>query len=327
MATVSLIEWDCFLQSYPDAHILQTSAWGQLKTSFGWEPIYVINETAGTMILFRHVPGGFNVAYIPKGPVGKDWGSLWPEIDSLCKQKRTVFLKVEPDLWETDGPCSNIYGFNNHISATIQPRRTILVDLNGDETNWLERMKQKTRYNIRLAEKKGIVIRPSTDIQLFTKMMDVTGFRDNFGVHSEAYYQRAFDLFYPSGSCELLMAYYDSKPIAGLIVFWRGERAWYLFGASTNEERNRMPTYLLQWETMRWAAAKGCKSYDLWGVPDCDEDELENGFEERSEGLWGVYRFKRGFGGTIKRSEPARERVYMPIIYSAYNLLKRNKEE
>lgn len=326
MAIITSKEWDCFLQNHPDAHILQTSAWGQLKSVFGWQPMYMVHQTAGAMILFRSLPGGFHVAYVPKGPIGEGWDSLWPEMELLCKQKRAVFLKIEPDLWEDDGSCFDFSAFTDRQTRTIQPRRTILIDLHGDETSWLERMKQKTRYNIRLAEKKGIEIRTSTDIDLFSKMMEVTGVRDGFGVHSLAYYQRAYDLFHPTGSCELLMAFYNSKPLAGLMVFRHGERAWYLYGASTNEERNRMPTYLLQWETMRWAASQGCTSYDLWGVPDYPEDELEDKFEEGAEGLWGVYRFKRGFGGLIKRSQAAQERVYRPVLYTAYQWLRRNKE-
>ena len=96
------------------------------------------------------------------------------------------------------------------------------------------------------------------------------------------------------------MAEYEGRPLAGLMVFARGSRSWYFYGASNDEERNRMPTYLLQWEAMRWAKARGCSEYDLWGIPDADEEALEAGFASRSDGLWGVYRFKRGFGGTIK---------------------------
>ena len=93
--------------------------------------------------------------------------------------------------------------------------------------------------------------------------------------------------------CDLLVAEYDGRLLAGLMVFARGSRAWYFYGASNDEERNRMPAYLLQWEAMRWAKSRGCSEYDLWGVPDAEEDALEEGFSTRSDGLWGVYRFKR----------------------------------
>jgi lipid II:glycine glycyltransferase (peptidoglycan interpeptide bridge formation enzyme) len=117
---------------------------------------------------------------------------------------------------------------------------------------------------------------------------------------------------------ELLVAEYDGKPLAALMVFARGRHAWYIYGASNNEERNLMPTYLLQWEAMRWARSKGAEEYDLWGVPDKDEETLEANFTERNDGLWGVYRFKRGFGGELKRAAQALDRVYNPFLYKLY---------
>ncbi|MCK7520564.1 MAG: peptidoglycan bridge formation glycyltransferase FemA/FemB family protein [Ignavibacteriales bacterium] len=178
-------------------------------------------------------------------------------------------------------------------------------------------MKPKCRYNIRLAEKKGVTVRAWDDIPAFHEMMTVTGGRDNFGVHSLEYYQRAYELFHPKGTCELLVAEYEGKPLASLMVFANGKRAWYVYGASNDHERNRMPTYLLQWEAIRWAKARGCEEYDLWGVPDENEETLEANFETRHDGLWGVYRFKRGFGGELKRAAQALDRVYNPLLYWA----------
>src|SRR5271157_506775 len=312
-------QWDEFLSHYPQSHILQSSGWGQLKSNFGWLPVRVVVEQSGAQILFRRLPGGFSLAYIPKGPVGKNWQSLWPDVDRVCRAKRAIFLKLEPDSWdqfelELD---SQMSGFLTQ-ARTIQPRRTIVVDLNGPEEVWLERMKQKTRYNIRLAERKGIVVHPAKDLKAFSQMMQITGIRDGFGVHTLEYYQCAYDHFAPGGHCELLQADYDGKPLAALMVFAQGKRAWYFYGASTDEERNRMPAYLLQFEAMRWAAKKGCTEYDLWGVPDLDEEQLEANFNNRSDGLWGVYRFKRGFGGNIMRSAAAYDRVYSPVLYKFY---------
>jgi lipid II:glycine glycyltransferase (peptidoglycan interpeptide bridge formation enzyme) len=181
-------------------------------------------------------------------------------------------------------------------------------------------MKPKTRYNIRLAQKKEVIVRPSSDVDAFYRMMTVTGARDGFGIHSLAYYQKAFLLFHPGGSCELLQAEYAGQPLAALMVFAQGGRAWYFYGASTDQERSRMPTYLLQWEAMLWAKSKGCTRYDLWGVPDHDEDYLENHFNDRQDGLWGVYRFKRGFGGSLVRSAGAFDRVYHKSMYFLYTL-------
>jgi lipid II:glycine glycyltransferase (peptidoglycan interpeptide bridge formation enzyme) len=157
-------------------------------------------------------------------------------------------------------------------------------------------------------------------------MLLLTGERDGFGVHSEKYYQRAYDLLYPKGMCELLLAEYEGKPLAALFVACHGDRAYYLYGASTDEERNRMPAYLLQWEAMKWAKARGCEEYDLWGVPDEGEETLEANFELRHDGLWGVYRFKRGFGGQLKRAAQAMDRVYNPLLYQVYLRTLRKRE-
>jgi lipid II:glycine glycyltransferase (peptidoglycan interpeptide bridge formation enzyme) len=125
-----------------------------------------------------------------------------------------------------------------------------------------------------------------------------------------------FELFSGIGKCVLLLALKDQNPLAGLIAFRNGDRSWYLYGASSDLERELMPTYLLQWEAMRWAKKYGCKLYDLWGIPDEDESVLESNFSERQDGLWGVYRFKRGFGGQVIRSESSRIKEYFP--YSRY---------
>ncbi len=321
MPEVSLIEWNDFLKNYPDAHILQTGEWGELKTAFGWDPIrLILDDGVGAQILFRRLPLGLTLAYLPK-PVFSDQlavisNQLWAEMDVICKKRNAVFLKVEFDTWASEFILHHSkFIFSKH---NIQPPRTLIIDLHGTEDDILARMKQKTRYNIRLAEKKGVTVRPWDDLPAFHRMLLVTGGRDGFGVHSLAYYQRAYELFHPTGMSELLVAEYEGKPLAALMVFARGRRAWYIYGASTDEERNRMPTYLLQWEAMRWARSKGAEEYDLWGVPDEDEETLEAHFTGRSDGLWGVYRFKRGFGGELKRAAQAMDHVYSPLLYKLY---------
>jgi peptidoglycan pentaglycine glycine transferase (the first glycine) len=320
MPQISLSDWNKFLQNHPNAHILQTGEWGELKSAFGWEAIHVVNGNIGAQILFRKLPLGFTIAYIPKLAfsdtqlaAGKEF---WNEVDLICKRYHAIFLKIEPDAWDSDSmlhPPSSIISKHN-----IQPPRTIVVDIRGSEEDILAHMKQKCRYNIRLAEKKGVTVRAWDDIEGFHQMMLVTGGRDNFGVHSLDYYRRAYELFHPTGMCELLVAEFENKPLAALMVFARGKRAWYIYGASNDEERNRMPTYLLQWEAMRWSKARSCEEYDLWGVPDEDEATLEAQFENRQDGLWGVYRFKRGFGGELKRAAQAMDKVYNPLLYQLY---------
>lgn len=322
MQLLSASEWDDFLAGYPDAHILQSSAWGELKAAFGWRSLRLRVGDTGAQVLFRRLPLGISLAYLPKGPVGKDWGVLWPQLDAICRQQRAVFLKVEPDAWHPLPPQreAEMKGFFPDAGC-IQPRRTVVIALDGAEDDWLERMKQKTRYNIRLAQRKGVIVRPSADLASFYRMVQITGNRDGFGVHTDAYYQLCYDRFVPRGEAVLLIAEYNGRPLAGIMVFGRGKRAWYFYGASNDEERNRMPAYLLQWEAMRWAAERGCQTYDLWGIPDLDEEELEKRFEQNASGLWGVYRFKRGFGGQVMRAAAAWERVYNTPLYFLYRRL------
>lgn len=329
MPEASLADWQSFVRGHPEFHLLQTGEWGELKSAFGWDAVRVISGEAGIQILFRKLPLGFTVAYAPKPVMSEQLSVIsdqfWYEVDLVCKSRRAILLKIEPDAWESSLiPTSLPLGEGDpkgrvRVSPhNIQPPRTILVDIRGTEDEILSRMKQKCRYNIRLAEKKGVSVRAWDDLGAFHKMMLVTGGRDNFGVHSLEYYRRAYELFHPTGMCELLVAEYEGKPLAALMVFAHGKRAWYVYGASNDEERNRMPTYLLQWEAMRWAKARGCEEYDLWGVPDENEETLEANFESRSDGLWGVYRFKRGFGGELKRAQQAVDRVYIPWLYWAY---------
>jgi peptidoglycan pentaglycine glycine transferase (the first glycine) len=329
MDIVSFSEWNKFLEGHPNAHLLQMGEWGELKKDFGWKPVrLILNNGIGAQILFRRLPLGLTLGYLPK-PVFSNQLSvisdqLWKEVDVVCKKNHAVFLKVEPDAWDKDfnlPPAT--FKPSNH---NIQPPRTIMISIKESEEEILARMKPKCRYNIRLAERKGVNVRAWDDIQVFHEMMTVTGGRDNFGVHSKEYYQRVYELFRSMGTCELLFAEYEGKLLAALMAFANGKRAWYVYGASNDQERNRMPTYLLQWEAIRWAKSRGCEEYDLWGVPDESEEVLEANFESRHDGLWGVYRFKRGFGGEIKRAAQALDRVYNPLLYWVYLKFIGNRE-
>lgn len=346
MSLLSPIEWENFLSNFPDAHILQTKPWGELKQAFGWKVAHLGVTSAdslhsiGAQILIKPLPFGLSLAYIARGPVGlnqqPDKNPLWKkwlaEVDHLCQKQRVVFLKIEPDLWR-DNDEKNLSSLKEQVPAgflssqqDIQPSRTLMVDLSGDEDDVLARMKQKTRYNVRLASKKGVIVKQSQDLTTFYRLMSLTAQRDQFGVHSLAYYQKAFDLFNSKGACQIFIAEYQGEPLAAIMVFYHGKRAWYFYGASANEHRDRMPAYLVQWEAIRWAKAQGCSQYDLWGVPDDDLQSLEDNFMNRSTGLWGVYRFKRGFGGELMRTQGPWDRVYKPFWYSLYHTWLKIKE-
>ena len=328
-------EWDAFVAAHPHGSILQTSAWSRLKSQFGWQPrrIWVRRDNrlvGGAQVLFRSAALGLvHIGYIPHGPL-IDWRDdeqvavLLNQLDFAAYEHRAGLVKIEPLLWEETVPPAEWQALCERHGLvapgdTIQPPRTMVIDLRQGEEQILQAMKQKTRYNIRLAERKGVAVRQGTaaDLPIFNGLMQITGERDNFGVHEPRYYRQAYELFAPQHAA-LFIAEYEGTPLAAIMVFAHGPRAAYFYGASSNEERQRMPAYALQWEAMRWAKARGCTEYDLWGVPDRGEDELEAAFAERSDGLWGVYRFKRGFGGELTRTVGAADRVYSRLLYRLY---------
>lgn len=299
---------------------------------------------AGAQILLRPLFPGLpkpTVAYIPKGPIlppeeGEVSRLLLEVVHNIAKEEGAIFLKIEPDWIEFSwagraresakadyAPLLRKWGF---IPArTIQPRSTIILDITLPEEEILAGMKHKTRYNIKLASRKGVKVRMGSaeDLKVFYKLLEVTSKRDRFGIHTYGYYLKAFELFAPSGDVAFLLAEYEGEVLAGLMAFRWGKRAFYFYGASSNIHRNLMPNHLLQWEAILWARRTGCLTYDLWGIPDEVGQNPEFYWDEppeRSDGLWGVYRFKRGFGGTIVRYAGAWDYVYSPGWYSLYRL-------
>jgi len=304
-------------------HILQTQTWGKLKSRFGWDWANV----NGTLLLFRRLPLGLRAAYAPRGPRFPLTAETLAALEAACRARGAFFLKLEPDMPDTPETAQALamHGFRP-AKQTIQPRRSIILDITGSEDEVLARMKQKTRYNIRLAGKKEVKIRATNkekNLVDFNALMHITGARDGFGVHAASYYQAAYELFQPHGQCELFIAEYQGQPLAGVMAFTLGRRAWYFYGASANEERQRMAPYLAQWAAIQWARARGATEYDLWGVPDEEEATLEAEFETRHDGLWGVYRFKRGWGGQVVRAAGAWDKVFNPALYQAYLLYLR----
>jgi peptidoglycan pentaglycine glycine transferase (the first glycine) len=321
MPSLDPSNWNSFIDKQPSSHLLQTLEWGQLKAAFGWQVEHVQQGSVGAQVLFRSLPLGFTFAYLPKGPVASRFPGhqFWEAVDSLCRSKRAVFLKVEPDGWQEQLDGTQISNAGFLLSPQhIQPHATLVIDLHGSEGDVFNRMKPKTRYNIRLAGRKDVIVHPTTDVGAFHRLMVVTGQREQFHVHSQSYYQRAYDLFHPLGKCELFMAECHGQPLASLMVFTHNRRGYYFYGASSNEQRHLKSTYPLQWEAIRWAHAGGCVEYDMWGIPDDAADAAGDESDVRDDGLWGVYRFKRGFGGTIRHSPPTLDRVYSPLLYRLY---------
>ena len=328
--------------SYEAGHFLQHPAWGEFKAAFGWSPLRVAvadgeHFVAGAQVLFRRLLPAITLAYVPRGPILRQddpdlLAFLVDALDRVARERGAVFLKVEPD-WE-DGPDAQARltkaGFRPSFQ-TVQPRSTIQVDLSPEPEEILARMKSKWRYNIRLARRKGVLVRPADrpDLDIFLRLMAETARRDGFALHTPEYYRRAWERFVPGGLGTLLMAWYEEIPLAGIFVTSWGRTAIYMYGASSNRERQRMPNHLLQWEGMMWARRQGAKVYDMWGIPDevgAAPEVWANQTPERTDGLWGVFRFKQGFGGRIVRTVGAWDRVYNPVLYRVYHLAWRLRQ-
>lgn len=314
--------FDRLVASDTRGHLLQTWAWGELKRAYGWTPVRLAVEqdgalVAGAQVLYRRV-GPLSMGYIPKGPVlVQDTPAvaeaLWRALRAASRRMRAVALKVEPE-WRDADPERHLWLAAHGLRPSpdcIQPRRTIIVDLAGSDDDILARMKQKWRYNIRLSERKGVVVRVGgeQDVATFHALMRVTGERDQFGIHSLDYYQRAWALFAPEGRVCLFLASYDGQPLAGLMAFAFNRQAWYMYGASSDEHRELMPNHQLQWRAMQWAREQGCTQYDLWGITDEEPDSP-------SAALGGVQRFKEGFGGEVVRYVGAYDAVYCAPLYA-----------
>lgn len=335
---------------------MQSYAWGEFKQQHRWPAQRVLvtdtatgQPLAGAQVLYREV-AGLALAYIPKGPV-VDWqdrpvaDELVRALRRMTRKHRALYLKIEPNELAEAGLESLLaerYGFRAS-SETIQPRSTIRVDLSGEPgqldskkeqpDTWLARMEGKTRYNIRLAERRGVTCRlaEAADFGAFYQLMVITGQRDQFGTHSPAYYRDAWEIFQksPQGNAALLLAEFEGKIIAGVMIFAFGSESAYLYGASSDEHRREMATYLLQWKAMLWAKEQGALYYDFWGIPDEvgeQGEELENDKLEQKnvrDALWGVYRFKKGFGGEIVRYAGTLDLVYSRPLYKLWQKMQR----
>jgi lipid II:glycine glycyltransferase (peptidoglycan interpeptide bridge formation enzyme) len=346
-------KWNEMIASFPDPHILQTWQWGQVKANFGWEPDNKIwgsetNPDAVALVLKRVLPFNgvsipFSIFYVPKGPLIRDWDDLdlvrqvFDDLKAAAQGKGAIFVKIDPDVPfgrgvpgeenQSDSPIGTRISHELmnmgwiYSDEQIQYRNTVLLDLALPEDEILANMKQKTRYNIRLADRKGVVVRAGSkaDFELLYKMYAETSLRDEFAIRDADYYYCLWGLFmtgkqtpndeFAQPSCEPLIAEVEGQPVAAIVVFYFAGKAYYLHGMSLPLYRNLMPNYLLQWEAITRAKANGCLVYDLWGAPEV--------FDE-NDPMWGVYRFKDGFGGVVLRTIGAYDLPLRPFYYSLY---------
>lgn len=325
------LAWDTAVAA-TGGHLLQSWAWGELKSRHGWSALRLADAdlACGAQVLFRRL-GPLSVAYVPRGP----WGDLAsdavlsPVLAATHQGARghnSIFLKLEPPLPDDDAAAATLrrHGFRPSAQR-VQPVSTITVDLTDEMDAISARMKPKWRYNIGLASRKGVTVRQGglDDLPAWYRLMEVTGLRDGFAVHSREYYHDFLWLLGPAA--RLLLAENQGTLLAGIVVAAFGGQAIYMYGASSDEGRNLMPNHLLQWEAMRWAKEMGCREYDLWGIPDeagraaASEESTEASPAAQGADLAGVYRFKSGFGGQVARTTGAWDYVYSAPLYWLYS--------
>jgi lipid II:glycine glycyltransferase (peptidoglycan interpeptide bridge formation enzyme) len=334
--------WNTLIAALPGAHFLQTWEWGEVKRVYGWTPRpQVWRDGAGSVVAAalllerRAAIAGIAAArllYAPRGPLlAWDDASLrrqvLADLVAYGRERGAMLLKLDPDVtigWgETDAPDSRPDPVGLMVQAEldasgwqpaaeqIQFANTVVLDLRPSEAALLAAMKQKTRYNLRLAEKKGVTVRRATaaDWPLLYQMYAETSLRDGFAIRAEAYYRTVWDTFTAAGMGVALIAEAAGEPLAGLFLTAFAGQAWYFYGMSRPIQREKMPNFLLQWEAIRWARAAGCHTYDLWGAPEV--------FAE-ADSMWGVYRFKMGLGGTVRRGLGAYDFPLQPLAYRLY---------
>ncbi len=333
-------KWDNTIVDLPGASFLQTVEWSHIKGPVGWIPQFKTwadkdsATYAAAMTLYRspsRLP--FSVAYVPRGPL-VDWtdpAKFVPVVEHLIQQakdRNAILLKIDPDLPVGDGipgtetECHNPDGLavqeylkNNgwvFSSDQIQFRNTVEIDLSLPDEALLMKMHPKTRYNIRLAEKKGVLVSQTTEDEWpdIFRLYSETANRDGFVIRPWEYYESVWSNLTRSNMATCLKAEVDGKLIAAIWVIGFGKKAHYLYGMSGTTHREYMPNHLLQWRGILLAKSQGRTTYDMWGAP----NEFVAG-----DSLSGVFRFKQGFGGKVVRTIGAWDYPIRPVAYRLYS--------
>lgn len=310
-------------------NFLQSAFWGGFKAHFGWNArAFILEWNDGTrtplLVIRRRLPLGFSMAYIPWGPIlpphlpcsKEQCTAILGEIASALSDQLppdTAFLRLDIP-WYTAGPDSTPPSLQKPFlksSVSIQPPDSVLLDLRAEPEALLAAMKSKWRYNIRLAEKRGVSVRrvDAEGIDTFYQLYEQTATRDKIAIHSKEYYQTLFRQAKERGSdkldLRLYVAEHEGTALAAIItVFW-GVSAIYLYGASSDQKRHLMPAYALQWRAIQDARAAGCETYDFFGIPPREDDQHP---------MAGLYRFKTGFGGSVIHRGGAWDYPYKRLV-------------
>jgi lipid II:glycine glycyltransferase (peptidoglycan interpeptide bridge formation enzyme) len=266
--------------------------------------------------------------YLPRGTIcvrfDPPWGTVVPNsFSGRDGDEGADAAKAEPEPFPVRPPKPI-----RHASADIQPPDTVQLDLALSEEDLLSGMKPKWRYNIRLGEKKGVTVScllgaeaETTGVDAFYALYLETASRDGIAIHSRDYYRDLIahaeasmarasrSPFDKPVSVRVYLARHEEDTLAAIITLFCGEEAVYLYGASSNVKRNLMPAYSLQWKAIRDAKGAGCLRYDFYGMPPKDDP---------THPMYGLYRFKTGFGGAIVHRVGSLDVPARPIAYALY---------
>ena len=319
-----------FLQENKKSHFLQSLEWANVKSDWKHEMIVIEEneEIKGTMsILLRKVPI-FNryIMYAPRGFVCNEHDKdtlekLTKKAEEIAKKYKVFKFRLDPDIPNDDEEFKKIaqeVGYKikkniKNIDQVIQPKYVFRLNLsNKTEDELLASFNQKTRYNIRLAIKKGVTVRTGTkeDLQTFYDIMKETGSRDNFFIRPIEYFEKLYDSMGPNKHAKLIIAEHEGNPIAAVMPIMYGNKVWYLYGGSSNKYRNLMPNYLLQFEMMKWGIENNCDIYDFRGV---------SGFKNENDPQYGVYKFKKGFNPEFVEFVDELYIVFNPVMNLIFN--------
>jgi lipid II:glycine glycyltransferase (peptidoglycan interpeptide bridge formation enzyme) len=323
--------WNAFVAQWPDFELMQSYEWGQFKQALGWEVVCLAVEqggqiVAGAQMLIKPLPLTLtSIAYVPRGPL-LNWAdeavahALLAALHAAARRRRAISLKIEPAVHYSPEMEQRLtsHGFRRS-PINNQPQSTMLIDLSPDTDAILASFRSTTRYNIRYSARKGIIVRRANgaDLDTLYQVLSYTAERAGFSIRSREYYRREWDTLAPHGAIQLFLAQYGDQVLAARMPAAFGGKGATLHSGSFDLHRELKPNDLLMWESIKWAKARGCTTYDVWGIPDEIGAHLNLGHplpQDQTAGLWGVYRFKRGFGGDIVYYAGAYDFVYSPLL-------------
>ncbi|HUW21258.1 MAG TPA: peptidoglycan bridge formation glycyltransferase FemA/FemB family protein [Candidatus Bathyarchaeia archaeon] len=309
-------------------HPLQSWEWGEFRKTTGVKVVRLgafeekkIKNAYQLTIHPLPIPQlNLNVIYFPKGPMPD--GTMLSSLKSLGEKQKAIFIRLEPNVGspvrEIPGNAEKKYQpIKDFLTAhgcrpgrPLFTRYTFKIDLEQTEEKLLDAMKEKTRYNIRLAQKKGVEIIEDNSpaaFETYLKLMNETTQRQKFYAHSSEYHRKMWKILNPAGIARLFLAKYQKKVLVAWVLFVFNNVLYYPYGASSREHQEVMPAYTMMWEAIRFGKRNGCKSFDLWGSLGPSPDPKDPWF--------GWHRFKTGFGGQIVEFLGTYDLVINPQLY------------